>query len=171
MNISFGERSDAWGYCPTMPAERRVHQRITVMKKAFLAFAALATVATGIATTSHAADNGLRVQVQYYDDDGYRPPMPPRGGPRPGWDGPDRGYDRGPGRGPGWGDGYGRPETLGPRQISRSLQRRGYDVGDMRRERGAYLVKATRPNGRRVIVVVDAFSGRIIDERRVGRGW
>ncbi len=60
------------------------------MKKAFLAFAALATVATGIATTSHAADNGLRVQVQYYDDDGYRPPMPPRGGPRPGWDGPDR---------------------------------------------------------------------------------
>lgn len=97
--------------------------------------------------------------------------MPPRGGPRPGWDGPDRGYDRGPGRGPGWGDGYGRPETLGPRQISRSLQRRGYDVGDMRRERGAYLVKATRPNGRRVIVVVDAFSGRIIDERRVGRGW
>lgn len=167
MNIIFGERSDAWGYCPTMPAERRVHQRITVMKKAFLAFAALAAVATGIATTSHAADNGLRVQIQYYDDDGYRPPMPPRGGPGPGWGGPDRG----PGRGPGWGDGYGRPETLGPRQIARSLQRRGYDVGDMRRERGAYLVKATRPNGRRVIVVVDAFSGRIIDERRVGRGW
>lgn len=149
------------------------------MKKAFLAFAALATVATGIATTSHAADNGLRVQVQYYDDDGYRPPMLPRGGPRPGWDGPDRGYDRGhdrgPGRGPGpgqgWGDDYGRRDTLGPRQVARSLQRRGYDVGDIRRDRGTYFVRATRPNGRRVIVVVDAFSGRIIDERRAGRGW
>jgi len=141
------------------------------MKKAILAFAALATIGTAVATPTLAADNGLRVQVQYYDDT----PPPPRGGPRPGWDGPDRGYDRGPdrgpGRGPGWGDGYGRPEILGPRQISRSLQRRGYDVGDMRRDRGAYLVKATRPNGRRVIVVVDAFSGRIIDERRAGRGW
>jgi len=141
------------------------------MKKALLAFAALATIGTAVATPTLAADNGLRVQVQYYDD----MPPPPRGGPRPDWDGPDRGYDRGPdrgpGRGPGWGDGYGRPEILGPRQISRSLQRRGYDVGDMRRDRGAYLVKATRPNGRRVIVVVDAFSGRIIDERRAGRGW
>lgn len=68
------------------------------MKKALLAFAALATIATGVATKSYAADNGLLIQTQYYDDDGYRPPMPPRGGPRPGWDGPDRG----PGRGPGW---------------------------------------------------------------------
>ena len=146
------------------------------MKKAFLAFAALATIATGVATKSYAADNGLLTQAQYYDDD-YRPPMPPppRGGPRPGWDGPDNGPDwrpdRGPGRGPGWGGGYQRRDTLGPRQVARSLQRRGYDVGDIRRDRGTYFVKATRPNGRRVIVVVDAFSGRIIDERRAGRGW
>lgn len=132
------------------------------MKKAILAFAALASVGTAIATPTLAADNGLRVQVQYYDDD-YRPPMPPRGGPDRGWDGPNRG--------PGRHDGYGRPDTLGPRQIARSLQRRGYDVGDMRRDRGEYFVKATRPNGRRVIVVVDAFSGRILDERRAGRGW
>lgn len=150
------------------------------MKKALLAFAALATIATGVATKSYASENGLLVQAQYYDDDN-RSPMPPlpRGGPRPGWDGPDRGYDRGPdrgpnrgpGRGPGWNDGYGRPDTLSPRQVSRSLQRRGYDVGDIRRDRGTYFVKATRPNGRRVIVVVDAFNGRIIDERRAGRGW
>ncbi|OYR07434.1 PepSY domain-containing protein [Brucella thiophenivorans] len=134
------------------------------MKKALLAFAALATIATGVATKSYAADNGLLIQAQYYDDD-YRPPMPPppRGGPRPGWDGPNNG--------PGWGGGYERRDTLGPRQVARSLQRRGYDVGDIRRDRGTYFVKATRPNGRRVIVVVDAFSGRIIDERRAGRGW
>ncbi|MCX2699099.1 MULTISPECIES: antifreeze protein [Ochrobactrum] len=137
------------------------------MKKALLAFAALATIATGVATKSYAANNGLLIQTQYYDDDGYRPPMPPRGGPRPGWDGPDRG----PGRGPGWGDEAMRREIISPRRIARSLERRGYDVGDIRRDRGAYFVKATRPNGRRVIVVVDAFSGRILDERRAGRGW
>jgi len=142
------------------------------MKKALLAFAALATIATGIATKSYAADNGLLLNAQYYDDD-YRPPMPPppRGGPRPGWDGPDNGPDWGPGRGPGWSDEGMRRETISPRRVARSLERRGYDVGDIRRDRGAYFVKATRPNGRRVIVVVDAFSGRIIDERRAGRGW
>ena len=102
-------------------------------------------------------------------------PPPPRGGPRPGWDDrdfqPDRGPDWRPDRGPGFNDDYGRRNTLGPRQVARSLHRRGYDVGDIRRDRGTYFVKATRPNGRRVIVVVDAFSGRIIDERRAGRGW
>ena len=46
------------------------------MKKAVLAFAALATVATGFATSSLAAESGLHVQIQYYDDDGYRPPRP-----------------------------------------------------------------------------------------------
>ncbi|HCH71058.1 MAG TPA: antifreeze protein [Ochrobactrum sp.] len=130
------------------------------MKKAVLAFAALATVATGFATPTLAADSGLRVQVQYYDDDGYRPPRP-YPGPRPGWDG-------GPDRRPGWGDDYGRRDIMSPRRIARSLERRGYDVGDMRLNRDTYFVRATRPNGRRVIVMVDSYSGRIVGERRPG---
>ncbi|MBC2887533.1 antifreeze protein [Ochrobactrum sp. CM-21-5] len=125
------------------------------MRKAVLAFAALATVATGVATPTLAADNGLRVQVQYYDDDGYRPPRH-----RPGWDGPDRR--------PSWGDGYVRRDVMSPRRIARSLERRGYDVGDMRLERGTYFVRATRPSGRRVMLMVDAFNGRIVGERRAG---
>ncbi len=57
---------------------------------------------------------------------------------------------------------------MGPRRIARSLERRGYDVGDMRLNRDTYFVRATRPNGRRVIVMVDAYSGRIVGERRPG---
>ncbi|MEL4375001.1 antifreeze protein [Brucella cytisi] len=130
------------------------------MRKAVLAFAALATVATGIATPTLGADSGLRVQIQYYDDDGYRPPRS-YPGPRPDWDG---GQDRRPR----WGDDYGRRDIMGPRRIARSLERRGYDVGDMRLNRDTYFVRATRPNGRRVIVMVDAYSGRIVGERRPG---
>lgn len=126
------------------------------MKKAVLAFAALATVAIGFATPTLAADSGLRVQIQYHDDDGYRPPRP-YPGPRPGWDG-------GPDRRPNWGE----RDVMRPRQIGRSLERRGYSVGDMRLERDTYFVRATRPNGRRVIVMVDAYSGRIVGERRPG---
>lgn len=132
------------------------------MKKAVIAFTALTAVAAGIATPTLAADSGLRVQIQYYDDDGYRPPRP-YPGPRPDWDGPRRDWD-GPRRG--WGNGYGRREIMGPRRIARSLERRGYDVGDMRLERDTYFVRATRPSGRRVIVMVDAYSGRIVGERR-----
>lgn|GEM_PF-439089 len=145
------------------------------MKKAVLTFAALATVATGLATPSLAADNGLRVQVQYYED-GPRPPRPDWDGPdrrpgpdgRPDWDGPGRRPDRDgrPGPRPDWG--RERRDILGPRQVARTLQRRGYDVGDIRLERGTYFVRATRPSGRRVIVMVDAFSGRIVGERRAG---
>ena len=89
-----------------------------------------------------------------------RPPRPSPG-PRPGWDG-------GPDRRPGWGDDYGRRDIMSPRRIARSLERRGYDVGDMRLNRDTYFVRATRPNGRRVIVMVDAYSGRIVGERRPG---
>ncbi|AEK55510.1 MULTISPECIES: hypothetical protein [Brucella] len=126
------------------------------MKKAALALAALATAATGIATPTLAADNGLRVQIQYYDDDGYRVP-------RQGFDGPGR-HDRRPN----WGDGYIRREVMNPRRVARSLERRGYDVGDMRLERDTYFVRATRPSGCRVVVMVDAYNGNIIGERRAG---
>ncbi|TMV05958.1 PepSY domain-containing protein [Brucella haematophila] len=129
------------------------------MKKAVLAFAALATVATGFATPSLADSSGLRVQVQYYDNnDGYRP-RPPRPDAPP----PPPGYGR-PDRRPDWGN----RDTLRPRDVTRMLERRGYAVGDMRRDRDTYMVRATRPNGRRVIVMVDAFSGRIVGERRPG---
>ncbi len=123
------------------------------MKKAFFAFAALATVAAGVATPTLAADNGLHVQIQYHDD-GYRP----------GWDGPDRRPDRRPN----WGDSYVRRDVMSPRRIARTLERRGYDVGDMRLERDTYFVRATRPSGRRVMLMVDAYSGRIVGERRAG---
>lgn len=123
------------------------------MKKALLAFAALATVAAaGVATPSLA--DGLRVQVQYYDDGGYRPP-------RPGFPAPE-------GRRPNWGDGHVRGDIMSPRRVARSLERRGYDVGDINLRRDTYYVRATRPNGRRVVVMVDAFSGRIVGERRAG---
>ncbi len=126
------------------------------MKKAVLALAAIATVATGYATASYAADDGLRVQVQYYDDDnGYRPRPDDRG-----WGGPDRR--------PNWGDDGYRREIIGPRGVTRILERRGYNVGDIRLRRDVYVVRASRPSGRRVIVMVDAYSGRIVGERNVG---
>ncbi|MBN9045794.1 MAG: antifreeze protein [Rhizobiales bacterium] len=128
------------------------------MKKAVLAFAALATAAAGFAAPALAAENGLLMPVQYYDDGGYRPPrrdVPP---PPPGWGGPAR-------PGPYWG----HRGPVGPRDVARMLRSRGYLVGDIRRDHGNYFVRATRPDGRPVIVMIDAFSGRILGERRPGR--
>lgn len=136
------------------------------MKKTLLAFAAFATVATCFATSSFADTSGLRVQVQYSDDDGYRPDYRRRPDAR----GPDWDNDRRPGRHDRDGrSNWGSRDALGPRQITRTLERRGYAVGDIRLERDTYFVRATRPNGQRVIVLLDAYSGRVVGERRPGR--
>lgn len=130
------------------------------MKQVALALAALATATMTIPTVASAQEAQI-LNVQYMNDG----PPPPRG-----WDhrGPD--YRRGPP--PADRGDWGRPsrrDILGPRQISRNLQRRGYAVGDIRLERDTYFVRATRPNGRRAIVMVDAYTGRIVGERPVGR--
>ncbi|PWL17377.1 antifreeze protein [Falsochrobactrum shanghaiense] len=113
------------------------------MRKSVLAFAALATIATAYTVPSFAAGHGSVIEIQWHD--GHRDRRP------------DWGNDR-------------RRGAMGPRQIARSLERRGYAVGDMDRRRDTYRIRATRPRGGRVILTVDAYSGRILDERRVGRG-
>jgi hypothetical protein len=113
------------------------------MKKAILAIAAAATLAVGFSAPAFAQG--------WYDD---APPPPPR------W-----GHERRDQRRDEWGRERFRP--MGPREVARSLERRGYNVGDIDMRRGTYRVKASR-HGRRVILIVDARSGRILDEQRVG---
>ncbi|WP_343315890.1 antifreeze protein [Brucella sp. BE17] len=127
------------------------------MKKAALAFAVFATTVAGFSIPSYAASAAPLVEVQYHGERqrpsrDYRPDDR-----RPGWDRPDRRSD------------WGKRQVISPRGVKRTLERRGYAVGDIRLQRGSYAVRATRPNGRRVIVSVDAYSGRIINERRVAR--
>lgn len=122
------------------------------MRKSVLAFAALATITTAFAVPSFAASHGAIIEIQWHDRHRDHDRRPDWGNRRPHWD-----RER-------------RRDTMGPRQIVRSLERRGYAVGDMNRRRDTYRVRATRPRGGRVILTVDAYSGRILDERRIGRG-
>lgn len=135
------------------------------MKKAILAIAATATLAIGVSAPVFAAEQPHIILAQGWDDDYYRDAPPP---PRVyemerrdhDWrrdrDWRDRDRDR-----------Y-RDEVMSPRRVARTLERRGYAVGDIDLRRGRYFVRATRPNGRRVILVVDARNGRILDEQRAG---
>lgn len=118
------------------------------MKKSILAISAAAMLSFGVSAPALAQG--------WYDD------APP---PRP--YGQERGYER---RDREWGrERPRRDDVMGPRQVTRMLERRGYDVGDIDMRRGSYFVKASR-HGRRVILIVDARSGRILDEQRVGGG-
>lgn len=113
------------------------------MRKSFLAVTALATLITAFAVPSFAASTGSVVPVQWQDGNRDRRPN--------------------------WGDDRRRRAIMAPRQIARTLERRGYSVGDMDRKRDTYRIRASRPNGSRVILRVDAYNGRILDEQRVGR--
>lgn len=158
------------------------------MKKAVLTFAALATMVTGISSFSapaSAGEQGMVIQVQSqqgWGDDNYQPIRPldrdRRGqnqypGQNPGQyndrDQPQQGWDRRNDNRPGWGEPQRwRPEAVSPRRVAIMLERRGYDVRDVRFERSTYFVRAIRPNGRRVMVLVDGRSGRIVGERPMG---
>ncbi|PYE87774.1 antifreeze protein [Phyllobacterium leguminum] len=118
------------------------------MKKTILAIVAVATLGLGSAPAF----------AQGWYDDAPPPPRPY---------GQERGYER---RDRDWGrERPRRDDFMGPREVARMLERRGYDVGDVDMRRGSYWVKASR-HGRRMIVIVDARSGRILDEQRVGGG-
>ncbi|KXF76077.1 hypothetical protein ATN84_14275 [Paramesorhizobium deserti] len=128
------------------------------MKKAILAIAAAATLAIGISAPAFAAGQSNIILAQGWDDDYYRdaPPPPRHYG---GYERRDRDWrDR---------DRY-RDEIMSPRRVARMLERRGYAVGDIDLRRGRYFVRATRPGGRRVLLIVDARNGRILDEQRAG---
>jgi hypothetical protein len=139
------------------------------MKKAILAIAAAATLAVGFSAPAFAGQSGI-ILAQGWDDDYYRdaPPPPPPGyrlerrdrdwRPDDGWRRDRHWRDR---------DRYG-DEIISPRRVARMLERRGYAVGDIDLRRGRYFVRATRPSGRRVILIVDARNGRILDEQRAG---
>ncbi|WP_420961008.1 antifreeze protein [Brucella sp. IR073] len=121
------------------------------MKKAVLAIAAATMLGLGISAPAAPA-----FAQGWYDD----APPPPRWG----HERRDRDWRRDRDR-----DSYGRPRMMGPREIARSLERRGYNVGDIDMRRGTYYVKASR-HGRRLILIVDARDGRILDTQRVGGG-
>lgn len=75
---------------------------------------------------------------------------------------------RGPGRHRG---GY-RLERLGPRQIARRLNRKGYyGIRGIRPRGDVYLVRARGWRGKPLQLVVDAYSGRVLDRSRARRRW
>ena len=82
----------------------------------------------------------------YYYDSGYR----------------DRGYYDDSQRG--WyDDGYGRHDMVSPRWIVRNLQRSDYRYISRPVLSGRfYQVKAVNPNGKKVKLYIDAYSGRIV---------
>ncbi|GGF04694.1 hypothetical protein H1W37_11840 [Stappia taiwanensis] len=74
-------------------------------------------------------------------------------------------------RGRGWHRGY-RLERLRPRQIARRLNRKGYYGIRRIRPRGdVYVVRARGWRGKPVRLVVDAYSGRVLDRSRARRRW
>lgn len=125
------------------------------MKSAILAFATLATMSIATVGPSLAAERGSVVQVQSGWDDaqGARPRHDQR---RPGFDGGQYGRRD-----------MGRQDVVSPRRVAGMLERRGFTVRDIRMDRGTYFVRAVRPNGRRVMLTIDARSGQIISERRI----
>ncbi|RCS23917.1 antifreeze protein [Phyllobacterium salinisoli] len=136
------------------------------MKKALIAIAAAATLSFSFSAPVFAAERSNIILAQGWDGDYREAPRPPRGYEMERRDRdwrPDRDRDWRPGR-----DRPRRDEVMNPRRVARMLESRGYDVGDIDLRRGRYFVRATRPNGRRVMLVVDARSGRILDEQRAG---
>jgi hypothetical protein len=65
----------------------------------------------------------------------------------------------------GWnGSWYGRDERIDSRVVVRQLQRQGFEnMSDMKLRGDVYSLKATDPYGRRVILQVDPYTGRIVN--------
>jgi hypothetical protein len=62
------------------------------------------------------------------------------------------------------GGGYGRYQRIDSRMVVRQLQRQGFDnMSDMKLRGDVYSLKATDPYGRRVILQVDPYTGRIVN--------
>ncbi|PRD42728.1 antifreeze protein [Phyllobacterium phragmitis] len=118
------------------------------MKKAILAITA--TLAIGFSAPVFAAEQPNIIMAQGWNDDYRDTPPPPRGYEM---ERRDRRY---------------RGEVISPRRVARMLERRSYEVRDVDLRRSRYFVRAIRPNGRRVMLVVNARNGRILDERRAG---
>ncbi|QND53978.1 antifreeze protein [Phyllobacterium sp. 628] len=125
------------------------------MKKTVLALTATALLITGFAATAKADDFYNRSERPIYMDD--------RGDIDGGVLVQDRRF-------------YGERrddryrDQVGPRQVARMLERRGYRVGDVNFERGRYFVRASR-RGMPVLVIVSR-DGDILDTRPMGgRGY
>ncbi|NBN79719.1 hypothetical protein GWI72_15685 [Microvirga tunisiensis] len=132
---------------------------------------ALAIAVTSIASVSP-AQSGARLVVEYGSEgsyyqvqDGWYGQYPdPRwsGQPLPGW-GPRGGHYDGPR--PDWG--Y---ERLSPREVRRVLRHQGYSDIDVQDARGrTYVVIATGQRGALVRLVVDAFTGDVLQRERLYR--
>jgi hypothetical protein len=91
-------------------------------------------------------DDNRYYDDSYYYDSGYQ----------------DRGYYDDSQRG--WSnDGYGRHDMVSPRWIVRNLQRSDYRYISRPVLSGRfYQVKAVNPNGKKVKLYIDAYSGRIV---------
>ncbi len=133
------------------------------MKNVLFAACAAMIVATGAVSASAGQFNapvdsgsgsGALIRVDdnryyndsYYYDSGYR----------------DRGYYDNSQRA--WyDDGYGRHDMVSPRWIVRNLQRSDYRYISRPVLSGRfYQVKAVNPNGKKVKLYIDAYSGRIV---------
>ncbi len=138
-----------------------------MIKSSLLAIAFAVTTLAALGT----ANADTRLTLQFGNGAGYVQVQN-------GWDGryPDPRWSQ-PGWGPRGGDqGYGRPaygrhqDRLSPREVRRVLRHQGYDHIDVRDARGrTYLVIATGRRGAPVKLVVDAFSGQVLERERLRR--
>lgn len=134
-----------------------------MIKSSLLALAIAVTTLT--ATTSANAGSGVVVEFGNSGVGLYTV--------QNGWNGqyPDPRWSQ-----PGWGERGGRPERrwdhdrLSPREVRRSLRRQGYENIDIRDGRGRiYVVVATGRRGAPVKLIVDAFSGQVLERERLRR--
>lgn len=118
------------------------------MKKALVTFIALATIIIGVsspAAASSASEFTIQVHSSWHDHGRYH---------HHGWR--KRPYKY-------------RHQIMNPGEIKRILHRRGYRTHNIRQQRGEYYVRARNFNGRQVMLIVNAYNGKIVGQRYIGR--
>jgi hypothetical protein len=159
MNALFGIRSHALPYKHIQRRKCSGTTKDAMMKKTVLALTAAALLVTGFSASALADDGFYRGDRTVYLDRGDVEGVLVQdrrfyGDRREEWRREERFRDQ-----------------IGPREVSRMLERRGYRVRDVNFERGRYFVQAWR-RGAPVLVTVSR-DGDILDTRVMGdrRGY
>lgn len=118
------------------------------MKKMLICFAAMATILTGFSLPATASASDLTIQVHSSSNDHGRYNS------RHGWKKPGH---------------HDRQRMINPGEVKRILFRQGYRTQDIRKQRNEYYVRARAHNGRQVMLIVNAYSGKIVGQRMLGR--